>query len=81
MNKICYPIQYSTSKEATVAEYRELTATSYDDAVKQLQPGETLVAANVAAGKPERGNIPVTSDRSFRVQTEMGRNTIHARKG
>jgi len=63
-----------------MAEYRELTAATYTDAMKQLNPGETLVAANITAGKPERGNIPVTSDKSFRVLTE-GRATIHARKG
>lgn len=71
----------STDKEAIVAEYRELDSVTYADAMKQLNPGETLVAANVAPGKPEKGNIPVTSDRSFRIQAEMGRNTFHARKG
>lgn len=64
-----------------MAEYRDLTAKTYEEAVEQLQPGETLVAANVAPGQPQRGNIPVTSDKSFRVQTGAGKNTVHARRG
>lgn len=71
----------STDKEAIVAEYRKLTATSYADAVEQLKPGETLVATHAPGLDPVgEGHVPVTSDRSFRIQTQMGGGTVYARK-
>jgi hypothetical protein len=64
-----------------VAEFRELTVSTYSDAMKQLKPGETLVATHAPGMSPTGdGHIPVTSDRSFRIQTEMGGGTIYARK-
>jgi hypothetical protein len=60
-----------------MAEYREITAKTYDEAQSQLNPDETLVSANY--GDIRRGHIAVTSDRSFRTETSA-RHKIYARK-
>jgi len=55
------------------AEYRKIEAGSYDEAVEQLQPGEQLVVSGPNSDdEPEKGHVPVTSDRSFRIMTQNG---------
>jgi hypothetical protein len=65
-----------------MASFRKLTAKSYDEAVKQLKPGEELVVSGPNTDDPQHGHVPVTSDRSFRVMTSNGkpRGVPHARK-
>jgi hypothetical protein len=60
-------------------KFRKLTANSFDDALAQLKSGEKLVATNAAGSDPVgEGHVPVTSDRSFRIQTEMGHGDVYA---
>jgi hypothetical protein len=65
------------------AEYRRLDVGSYDEAVDELQEGEELVVSGPTGdGQPKNGHVPVTSDRSYRIQTGPGNphGEPHARK-
>lgn len=56
-----------------MAIYRELNASSYSEASKQLQPGEELVVSGPTGdGQPQNGHVPITSERSFNVMTGSG---------
>lgn len=52
--------------------YRRLDATSYEEAKRQLKPGEELVVSGPNTTDPKHACVPVTSDRSFRVMTSNG---------
>lgn len=59
--------------------FRKLTASSYQEAKAQLKPGEKLVATHAPGNNPVGvGHVPVTSDRSYRVQTEKGHGDVYA---
>lgn len=60
--------------------FRKLTASSYDEAKAQLKPGETLVVTNGRNKRPAgEGHVPITSERSYRIQTEVGHGDVYAR--
>lgn len=63
-----------------MAGYRKLTAANFEEAKAQLKPGEQLVATHAPGDDPVGvGHVPVTSDKSYRVQTEMGHGDVYAR--
>ena len=58
------------------ASYRKITAPTFEEAKKLLNPGETLVCANYG-GSPTR-HIPVTCYQTFESHKSM--NAFYARK-
>lgn len=59
--------------------FRKLTADSYEKAKAQLKPGEELVVTNGLNKRPAgEGHVPITSEQSYRIQTEVGHGDVYA---
>jgi hypothetical protein len=60
------------------ASYRQITASTFEEAKTLLNPGESLVVANMG-GHPRNGHIPVTCWQTF--DDHKSSCTFYARKG